>query len=1131
MAILYSSLTNNQTNINMFNRYLSFFVVAIVVLLAVFVQPVQAQVTTASLTGIVLDDTDETLPGATVIAVHVPSGTTYGTSTRADGSYRISNMRVGGPYTITFSFVGFRSYVVEDVFLALGETYNLRARLSSEAIELDELVVTALEDRIFNQERTGAGTSVTSDRIVNVPTISRSINDLTKLTPQSSGSSFAGRDNRFNNYTVEGNVYNNNFGLGTAQFAGGNPISLDAIEEVQINLAPYDVRQGGFTGANVNAITRSGTNQYRGTLYTFYRNQDLIGDKIGDNELSIDDSFTRVSGVSLGGPIIRDRLFFFVSVEQEEADNPGDNRLALRPGQTPDGQQITRVPIEQAEFVREQMQSLYGYNTGGFEQIGFGNEALRLNARLDYNISNQHRAMVRFNRFDSFRDVSINGNSIRGFDSSERYRNTFRDGPEAITFRNANYSVDNVITSIVAELNSAFSDNLANNFRVGYTWVTDPQRSVPGGATFPMIEVMEPLEGNPNVYYMSLGNELFTVGNLLENDTFNISNTLTYFAGRHTITAGANFELMTFANAFNPVWNSWYRYATYDDFVESVINRNPDVLPSHFAIGFTFDQDNPTTLPLDEVNFAQLGLYVQDEFFLNPDLKITAGLRVDLPFYPVDAPRNTSVEGLNLSLTNPRGGDNITPDVSSFPSLNPLWSPRIGFNWDIRGDRSSQLRGGTGIFSGRLPFVWISNQINANGVTRGQRGYFANDWGRGVAPQWQGFQDDVNFYRPDPATLDAEIPGQINITDDNFKLPQVWRSNIALDQRLGRGFIGTVEFIYGQDFNSPLAVNLGHQRTGASANVAGNAYPLYRQGVPGTEFINEDGETEFAIGEMYYLTNINKGSYISLNFGIEKTWDFGLYANINYTRSQARDYGLIGGSQAQSLWPDVALIDRNNPEEGYSRFDTPNRIVAQVSYDTRTISRNNLTRFSFIYIGGDQGRYSYTYSGSFGDGSGVRLMYVPESFNDAQLIDLVDRQGNLVRTAQQQWEDLDAFISQDPYLSDMRGKITERNGAKLPWLHRVDFRVAQDVNLFRGQHKLQLTFDVLNLGNLINSEWGVSKVPVQRNPMVYQGMDASGNARFTVNYPAGRDLDESFRQNISIANTWSAQFGVRYMFN
>ncbi len=552
-------------------RFLGISLLAFVILLAAGEIVLAQGVTTAAIHGTVHDQDGNPLPGANVVAVHVPTGSTYGASTRTDGNYRIPNMRVGGPYTITFSFVGHRSHVVEDVYLTLGDTYNQRATLTSEAIELGDIVVTALEDRIFNQERTGASTNITSDRILNLPTIDRSINDLTRLTPQSSGTSFAGRDQRFNNYTIDGNVYNNNFGLGTSQFAGGNPVSLDVIEEIQINLAPYDVRQGGFTGASVNAITKSGTNTYRGTLYQYYRNQDLVGDKIGDNELNIADSFTSVRGVSVGGPIMRDRLFFFASVEQEEADNPGDNRLALRSGQTPDGAQISRVPIEQAEFVRDQMSANYGYNTGSFESIPFGDEALRLNFRVDWNINNNHRAMVRFNRYDAFNDVTINGNSIRGFPASERYRHTNRFGPEAITFRNGHYSVDNIITSIVGEVNSIISENLANSFNVGYTWITDPQRSLPGGDTFPMIEVLEPDEGGTLLYYMSMGNELFTVGNLLENDVLSISNTLTYFTGRHTITAGASFEYMTFANAFNPVWNSWYRYQSYDDFVRSVI--------------------------------------------------------------------------------------------------------------------------------------------------------------------------------------------------------------------------------------------------------------------------------------------------------------------------------------------------------------------------------------------------------------------------------------------------------------------------------------------------------------------------------------------------------------------------------
>lgn len=476
-------------------------------------------VTTSTLTGIVLDDDGQSLPGATVVAVHEPSGTQHGTTSRSDGSFRIANMRAGGPYTLTVSFVGFNRNVIEAIHLRLGETYFQQVALTMGDIQLDEVVVTGISDRIFNHERTGAATSIAGEQIERIPSISRSINDLTRLTPQSSGTSFAGRDNRFNNYTVDGSAYNNNFGLSNDQFAGGNPISLDIIEEVQVNLAPYDVREGGFTGANVNAITRSGSNTFRGTGYMYYRNQDLVGSQIGDNELSINDSYTRTMGASVGGPILRNRLFFFLNVEQEEADNPGDNRRALRPGESPDGAQITRVPIDQAEFVRDRIQSIYGYDPGSFENIPFADKALRFNARLDYNINRNHRAMVRFNTFEAFQDVTINGNSIRGLPATERYNNTNRFGSEAITFSNAHYSADSRVTSLVAELNSTFGPNIANNFRIGNTWAIPSERGYSGGV-FPMIEILEPEGATPNVYYMSLGNELFTVGNLLENNTF-----------------------------------------------------------------------------------------------------------------------------------------------------------------------------------------------------------------------------------------------------------------------------------------------------------------------------------------------------------------------------------------------------------------------------------------------------------------------------------------------------------------------------------------------------------------------------------------------------------------------------------
>jgi hypothetical protein len=1084
-------------------------------------------VTTANMSGLVTEVNGQTVPGASVVAVHMPSGTTYGTITREDGRYSIPNMRVGGPYRVTITFVGFQEYIVEEVYLSLGSTTNINASIQDDVTQLGEIIISGQKSPVFNSDRTGAGINLNEEALTNLPTINRSLNDFTRLTPQSNGTSFGGRDNRFNNYTIDGNIYNNNFGLGTSQFLGGNPISLDAIEEVQVNLAPYDVRQGGFTGANVNAITKSGSNVWKGSVYQLFRNEKMIGDKIGDTKLNVSDAFTNIRGFTVGGPIIKNKLFFFAAYEKETADNPGDQRRASRPGLPPDGQTVSRVPASEADFVRESIRNIYGYDPGTYENIPFANEASRLNLRLDFNLNEKNKLMLRYNSFTTDRSVLINGNSIRGLPASERFGNTNRFGIEALTFANGHYLEGSDVTSWVAEVNSVLTNRISNNLNVGYTKSFNGRR-IPGGQkAFPMIEIMQEDDSENLLYYMSLGDELFSVGNELQNNIFNITNNLTYFGDKHTITAGFNFEYMTFGNGFNPTWNSWYRYKSYDSFVESVINNNTDIVPDAFSIGITYDRNNPTLLPLDNTRFAQLGLYIQDEFYLKQNLKITAGLRVDMPFFPGVLPRNTAVEEAEFALTNPSlPGKTIRPDVSDLPGINPLFSPRVGFNYDINGDQSIQLRGGTGVFSGRMPFVWISNQVNANGVMRDQIGLLPDQWGTGNNPEWQGFQPDVNFYRPDPNNIDPRVPVQLNITDKDFKFPQVWRSNLAVDAKLPFDIIGSLEGIYSKDFNQPLAVNLAHNPTGQFANVADNEYPLYQQQL--------EGEGDFTrLREVYMLTNINAGSYASITARLDKDFGKGFNVSFAYTKSRTRDYGLIGGSQAQSLWPNVAVRDRNRPETGFGRFDQPNRIVSYVSFDTRFLNPKNNTRFTLFYDGGEQGRYSYTYSGNMGDGVGVRLMYVPRNIEEAQLIDL-SVGGNTI-TAQEQWDALDAYISQSKYLSSRRGEITERNGAKLPWLHRFDFRMVQDFHLGMDEtkNKLQFTVDILNVGNLINSKWGVGETTIQSNLMQYRGRDGEGNAEFTANLQPGTQNfpRESFRSIFDITQTWSAQIGIRYIFN
>ncbi len=1092
-------------------------------------QAVYAQgVTTSAIEGTVITFENLPLPNANVVAVHLPSGSRYGTVTRQDGRFNLPNLRTGGPYEVTVSHVGFQNDQMDGIVLSLGETRNLVFVMLEIGMSLEEVVITAVRDRVFDAGRTGATTNLDTETINMMPTISRSINDFTRLNPQSNGASFAGRDNRFNNYTIDGNIYNNNFGLGTSQFAGGNPISVEAIQEIQVNIAPFDVRSGGFTGANVNAITKSGTNDFKASAYGFYRNESFLGDKIGDQELNVAEAFTRIVGASVGGPIIRDRMFFFVSVEQEDASNPGDQRMASTSSLQPDGVTVSRVKEEHVSYVREQMKSIYGYETGPWQGYDFGNEALRLNFRVDLNINQNHRLAVRVNHYEAFRDISINGNSIRG--NLPRYRNTNRTGIEALTFRNSNYSVDNNVTSFVTELNSVLGNRFANSLNIGYTAIEDPKRSVPGGQTFPFIEVLEFEEATP-LYYFSLGNELYTVGNLLANNIFNVTNNFSAFLGRHTITAGVNLELMSFENAFNPAFHTFYRYNSYESFVQSVILGNNNVMPDAFAMSYSFTGESSP--PMDETRFGQFSIYLQDKFQINRDLVVTGGLRVDVPFFPIDLPNNPNLEAMKPAFANMMDGRIIRPDVSSLPSAKPMFSPRLAFNYDVFGDATLQLRGGSGMFSGRIPFVWISNQVNANGVTRGLVGWtgdgtydgngnLVDGFGVNGVAAWNGFQADPDYYKPHPDFLQAQVSRDINITDPDLRFPQVWRTNLAADYRFDNGIIATLEGIYSKDYNSPLAMNIN------LASPSG-----YFSGADPRPYFNSYTK-DARFNEVMLLTNIDAGYYASITAQLQKEFGNNVYASIAYTRSVSRDYGLIGGSQAASLWPGEVSVDRNNPEMGYSRFDQPNRFVGYVTYNTSAITKRFPTTFALFYSGGESGRYSYTYAGNFGDRAS-RLMYIPQNASEINFLPATI--GDRTYTPAEQWNILDAYIKQSDYLSNNRGQVAERNGGILPWLHRFDLRIAQDIYVTRipESHKLQITFDVLNFGNLLNSEWGVQETVWQRSPLTYAGRNADTNLpnyRITrvTGGPNNEVPTETFRSVVSLNQTWSAQIGIRYSF-
>lgn len=1080
-----------------------YFIVAVFFLSAI---AFSQGVTTASMQGTVSDQTGEALFGANIVAIHTPSGSTYGAIANEDGRFYLPNIRVGGPYKVVITYVGFQDRAFEGIVLGLGQSYNLKAILA-EGLELDEVVVTSQRGEIIDPDRTGPSLNLSRDKIDALPTIGRSINDFTRLTPQSNGTSFAGTSSRFNNYTIDGNIYNNNFGLGSGQFAGSNPISLDAIEEVQVNLAPYDVRLAGFTGASVNAITKSGTNDFKGSVYYFFRNEQMQGNKLKDVELNRGDAQNDIKGISLGGPIIKDKLFFFVSYEEEEEAVPGFTRQASRPGLAPDGLTISRVPASDLEFVREQMFNLYGYDTGAFENFPFASEQTRFNARVDFNLNQNNKFSLRYNRFESSADVRINGNSNRFLPT--RFRNANRQGIEAMTFANANYTNDRLVESVVGEWNAKVSNNMSNQLNIGYTAITDPKRGIPGGQPFPFIEVLEPDDSGNLLYYTALGNELFSVGNLLENNVFNVTDNFSIYSGKHTYTMGVNLELMSFKNAFNPVFNGFYRFTTFDSFVETVINRTPGALPEAFAKSFALD--GSTTPPVDKTNFGQFGVYFQDQYQVNDNLKVTAGLRIDFPFYSSDIPRNSLLDDLNKTFTD-ADGKTFTPDVSQFPKVRPLWSPRIGVNWDVNGEGKTQVRGGTGIFSGRIPFVWLSNQVNGSGVVRGGIGFEGDDVAAALGPNFV-FNPDVTF--GNPVNPGQTLSNELNLTDREFKLPQVWRSNFGIDHKLPFGITGTMDFIYSKDVSTPIVFN-----------------PVLRDpdgllsGPDQRPFWDGGFSNDPDFRNVFLLTNAKrKADYYSFTAQLQKEFDNGFYTMIAYTASRARDLDASGGSQAGSLWTATVQENRNDPELSFASFDQPNRFIANVNYKTDN------TTIALFWQGGENGRFSYTYSGDFGDNSN-RLIYIP---NDASELNFQEfTSGGRVITEQMQINALNNFIDQDEYLRENRGKVAERNGAKNPWLNRYDLRITEDIILTKDKkNKIQLSMDFLNIGNMFNADWGAPKLPFQTNLLGFRGRNAANEPIYRLNtVPGTTNLPtQTFRPSTNIGDTWRLQVGVRYLFN
>ncbi len=1107
----------------MYKKFLLLFFVAAISFL--FQEQAAAQgVTTAAMNGLVQDADGNPLPGANVIAEHTPSGSQYGASTRDNGLFNLPNLRIGGPYTVTVSYIGYNPASQENIQLTLGQNFKLEFTLQSEAVEIGEIVVSGEQDNVLNSGRTGAETFITADDINNLPSIKRSTRDLTRFDPRSDGNfSFGGKNWLFNNVSVDGSYFNNPFGLDDPAPGGqanAEPIPYDAVEQVQVSIAPYDVREGGFTGAGINTVTKSGSNRWKGSLYSFNRTESFVGNTVrGSDVIANPDLSFNQSGFSISGPIVKNKLFFFLNAELERRDDPGTNFIASDGGSS--GLGISRVDAAIMDSIRRVMSRVYGYETGVYQGFVHETKNEKVILKLDWNVNENNNVSFRYNFLDARRELPphpfVLSDGGRGPNES------------SLPFQNSGYQINNELHSLALEINSR-SGTFANRFFASFNRFRDFRE--PFSEPFPTVQINE-----GGVNYTTLGHEPFSIHNILDQDVLQVTNNFSYFAGNHVLTVGANFEYFSFFNSFNIFRHGVFFLPDFLDFLgattfsslDDFFRRTNPADSTFYDFNAAIRRGNDV-LPFkgEQIDVGQLGIYAQDEFLVSENFNLTFGLRVDFPMYftdPVENPFSTSLALLDEN-DNPE-----TVNQADLPGATPLFSPRVGFNWDVKGDRSTQLRGGTGIFTGRVPFVWVGNVISNPGNNpnlfpgvEGSPGISLDE-----VPESHKTSDDAIL------TQSFDLNGM----DPDFKWPQVWTTNLAIDQKLPGNMLGTLEFIYGKDINAVIVRNA-------------DLTPPKRFLPDGRPYFGGIGDNElnsFFPGSdegVYVIDNTSDGYHFNATAQLRKRFDFGLSAMLSYTF-------LIAKSQMKST--EIASVlfaenpvqgDPNKPELSYSEFGQRHRIIGGGTYSVRW-SENLATHFGIFievaegnrFAGAGGNRYSYTYAGDVnGDGKGVNdLIYIPGSQGEIHFADFVGIGGSTI-TADEQWTAFNAFIEQDDYLSEHRGEIAERFGAVNPWFSNIDLRIMQDLSFNFGT--FQLSLDILNVANLINSDWGVRKVASSSatTPLELVEFDTDpansipdGAPVFKFNGADPADpLTETFVDDPGLFSRWQMQLGIRYFF-
>lgn len=1090
------------------------------VLSILFILPASAQVTTASMSGKVMFQ-DEPVIGATVLAIHEPSGTQYGTITNIDGRFSLQGMRTGGPYKVTISYVGYQSAIHKDILLQLGETYNLNVELKESSEALDEVVITASKSK-FSSEKTGATTNISSREIAKIPTINRSISDIARLSPYASGMSFAGGDGRSTNFTIDGANFNNNFGLSSNLPGGGNPISMDAIEEVQVVIAPFDVRQTNFIGGGINAITKSGNNTFMGTAYTYHNNQNMRGNMIDGEDLGARPMESKhIYGATFGGPIIKNKLFFFANVEYQKIPVEVVKWKARNDDEKADKDNyISAAKASDMQKVADLLQSKYGYDPGSYTNFPADQTNLKLLGRIDWNINNQHKLSVRYNYTKNTEWAPTNGNSS---DTGYRLNGTDRIGPMSMSFANSLYSNNSNVSSVSADLNSRFNDKISNQLLFTYTDIQDKRGT--DSSPFPFIDIMSgKKEDGTQILepYMSAGYELFTYNNTVDNTIYNITDNFTYFVGDHKVTAGLSYEHQTAGNAYMRNGTGYYRYSSLDDFLSGAA-------PESFALTYGY---NGNAKPSAPVSFNQIGVYAQDEWNALKNLKITLGIRFDELFFDnSDLLRNNAIDALDFN------GRRI--DTGSWPDAKMQISPRLGFVWDVFNNKSFKVRGGTGLFTGRLPLVFFTNMpTNANMIQNSVKFVTTYDKDKpGVAikhdPRLDLLKggmitnvDEMIKVLGLPSTISSEegiVPYKIAGVDKEFKMPQVWKTSIAVDYQIPTSFPFSVtgEFMYTKNVHAVMIDNY---------NIKDNSN--------WERFNGADNRLIYPKDYTYYkdlssgasvLSNTSKGYGWTGNITLNAQPIEELSMMLAYTHTESKEISGLPGSDPYSTWQGMQTID--GPNFGTvqrSQYVVPDKVIASVAYYV-PFRNNKVThgiRMNLFYTGYSPFGNSFCYTNDMnGDGINNDLMYIPKDDSEINFKNEADRSSF--------W----AFVDQDSYLKNHKGQYAEAYAARAPWVHRFDFRISQDfaLNIGKTRNMFEISLDFMNVGNMLNSKWGVRKTNIGSNSgriLKYEGVDANKTPLFSMfKDKDGTVPTETYSYNRTYGECWQFQVGIRYIFN